>query len=161
MAVNVPDLFPRINRERSREGGGLGEALETPGFPLPRRTVRKKWMVCPAAKFTSHSQLSKPLPPPAGGRGKGEEADEADSSLPTSPSPAPRVKPVGLRLTSRRGPPIPPKGGEGLFSVNFRLRNTAPVQPHSIPRTALRFRGGEDPRGTIRVWHVLIDATKY
>jgi hypothetical protein len=49
---------------------------------------------------------------------------------------------AGLRLTLHRGPPLSPlKGGEGLFAVNLRLRNTARVQSVSIPRTALRCAG--------------------
>ena len=56
------------------------------------------------------------------------------AALPTSPSPA----------LSRRGPSLSPlKGGEGLFPVNLRLRNTARVQSVSVPRTALRYAGIE------------------
>ena len=49
-----------------------------------------------------------PLPPPAGGRGKGEGAMRQYAALPASPSPG--------RL--RRGPSLSPlKGGEGLFRL--------------------------------------------
>jgi hypothetical protein len=42
------------------------------------------------------------------------------AARPTSPSPALRVKPVGLRLTSRRGPSLSPlKGGEGFFQGGY------------------------------------------
>jgi hypothetical protein len=53
------------------------------------------------------NQLFNPLPPPAGGRGKGEGGrSEIVAAVPTSPSPA----------QSRRGPSLSPlKGGEGLL----------------------------------------------
>jgi hypothetical protein len=57
------------------------------------------------------------------------------AALPTSPSPAPRVKPVGLRLTWRRGPSLSPlKGGEGLgLGFIFRLE-TQRLPPRSLLR---------------------------
>ena len=40
------------------------------------------------------------------------------AASPTSPSPAPRVKPAGLRLTARRGPSLSPlKGGEEILAI--------------------------------------------
>jgi hypothetical protein len=52
------------------------------------------------------------------------------AALPTSPSPAPRVKPAGLRLAPRRGPSLSPlKGGEGLFPANWAARQTAGAVP--------------------------------
>ena len=64
------------------------------------------------------------------------------AARPTAPSPA--------RL--RRGPSLSPlKGGEGLFPVNFRLRDKSRVQLVSVPRKALRNYGNKpDARMAIR-----------
>jgi hypothetical protein len=65
------------------------------------------------------------------------------AALPASPSPA----------LARRGPSLSPlKGGEGLSTVNLRLRNTARVQSLSLPRTALLKSGSLGYRAGIRPW---------
>ena len=70
--------------------------------------VPEKSTVCFAAKFTLDSQLFNPLPPPAGGRGKGEGGQSevvwgaAHLTLPGAAAPGPL--------------PLPPKGRRGAIS---------------------------------------------
>ena len=60
------------------------------------------------------------------------------AAQPTSPSQA----------LTRLGPSLSPlKGGEGLFPVNFRLRDKSRVQLVSVPRKTLRnYRNKPDAR---------------